>query len=69
MARAIEKPRPELWPMSLARWGLNLSVFVPGITDFFLAQIRDAISSKTSLKPQAPPPAADPKTTDNSQQN
>ena len=48
MVRIIEKPRPELWPMPLARWALNLTTFMPGITDYFMAKIRDDIAGKTN---------------------
>ncbi|MBV8781193.1 MAG: SDR family NAD(P)-dependent oxidoreductase [Phycisphaerae bacterium] len=36
MAEAIRRPRPELWPMGLSRWGLGLSALVPRLTDYFV---------------------------------
>ena len=36
MIDAIRRPRPELWPMGIARWGLGVSALVPGLTDFFV---------------------------------
>jgi short-subunit dehydrogenase len=33
MARAIERPRGEVWPMRPSRWVLSLQTLIPGITD------------------------------------
>jgi 3-oxoacyl-[acyl-carrier protein] reductase len=40
MMRAIEKPRPELWPMRPARWALSFSTLFPGLTDRVMAKYR-----------------------------
>lgn len=37
MVRGIEKPRPEVWPFRIARWGLGLSTLFPRLTDRALA--------------------------------
>lgn len=65
MARAIEKPRPELWPMPIARWGLNLTTFFPAITDYFLGKVRDSIAGKaaspdSNKSDSSAPPTASP---------
>jgi NADP-dependent 3-hydroxy acid dehydrogenase YdfG len=55
MARAIVRPRPEVWPMGLSRIGLNLAVFVPGLTDFFLGRMRDEFADRAEKA--TPPPS------------
>lgn len=36
MVRAIEHPRPEVWPMPVARWGTTLATLVPALADRIL---------------------------------
>jgi hypothetical protein len=33
MTRAIERPRPEVWPYRLARWGVGVGALFPGVVD------------------------------------
>jgi NADP-dependent 3-hydroxy acid dehydrogenase YdfG len=33
MVRGIEKPRPEVWPFELSRYGVGLATLVPGFVD------------------------------------
>jgi short-subunit dehydrogenase len=40
MVRAIERPRPELWPFRAARWGLSMATLMPGLVDRVMARYR-----------------------------
>jgi len=40
MVAAIARPRPELWPMLPARYGLIASALVPGLTDRVMSRYR-----------------------------
>ena len=53
ISRIVEKPRPELWPMALAHWGLNFTVFIPGITDYFVGKIGNSIAGKNGSAPES----------------
>ncbi len=33
MLKAIEEPRPEVWPFAPSRWGLSAATLVPGLVD------------------------------------
>ena len=47
MIDAIRRPRPELWPMGISRWGLGLSALVPRLTDYFVLKFsRDLLNQK-----------------------
>ena len=41
MARAIERPRRELWPKPMSRLSLHIAAMVPGIVDKVMGRIRD----------------------------
>jgi short-subunit dehydrogenase len=41
MARAIERPRRELWPKPMSRLSLHVAAMVPGIVDKVMGRIRD----------------------------
>ncbi len=53
MVRAIEKPRPEVWPFSPARWAISVATLVPGLVDRGLRNYRtaEAPQSTNSVKP------------------
>jgi short-subunit dehydrogenase len=53
MARAIARPRPEVWPLSPARIGISLATLVPGIVDWTLRGYRKSIGD-----PKAQPSTA-----------
>jgi hypothetical protein len=38
MLRAIEFPRPEVWPFSPARLALSFGTLIPGIVDRIMAK-------------------------------
>jgi short-subunit dehydrogenase len=38
MVRGIERPRGEVWPHRLSRWGLGLATLMPGLADRALAR-------------------------------
>jgi short-subunit dehydrogenase len=40
MVRAIERPRPELWPMRPARWGVSIGTLMPSLVDRVMAKYR-----------------------------
>jgi short-subunit dehydrogenase len=40
IVRAIERPRPELWPMRPARWGLAFATLMPGVVDGIMGKYR-----------------------------
>ena len=40
MLRAIERPRPELWPMRPARWGVSIGTLMPSLVDRIMARYR-----------------------------
>jgi short-subunit dehydrogenase len=46
IVRAIAKPRPEVWPMKSARWGLSIGTLVPGMVDRALANYRRPVKSE-----------------------
>jgi NAD(P)-dependent dehydrogenase (short-subunit alcohol dehydrogenase family) len=48
MVETIELPRPELWPMPLARYALSLSTVFPGITDRIMAKYRGDIGRQNA---------------------
>ncbi len=37
---AIERPRPELWPMRLARWGVSIGTLTPSLVDRVMEKYR-----------------------------
>ena len=47
IAKAIERPRPEVWPMRPTRWALSLATFLPSVADRVLATRSDQIESTT----------------------
>jgi short-subunit dehydrogenase len=40
MTAAIEKPRPEVWPLRSARFGISIATLMPGLVDRALANYR-----------------------------
>ena len=40
IVRAIERPRPELWPMRPARWGVSIATLTPGLVDRIMGKYR-----------------------------
>ncbi len=45
MIKAIEKPRPEVWPLASARLGISIGTLVPGLVDRALRNYRKGIST------------------------
>jgi short-subunit dehydrogenase len=43
MAAAIAKPRPEVWPLRPARYGISIATMMPGLVDFALRGYRRSI--------------------------
>ena len=43
MTKAIEGPRPEVWPMRPTRWALSLATFFPSLADAVLGRRSDQI--------------------------
>lgn len=43
MVRAIQRPRPEVWPMRRVRWAVGLGTLTPSIADWILSRRRDQI--------------------------
>lgn len=43
MIKAIERPRPEVWPMRISRWGLSLATLMPGMVDWVMSKSRGRI--------------------------
>ena len=48
MLKAVEKPRPEVWPFRIARYGLSFSTLFPGATDRAMRKARDQIEAQNS---------------------
>ena len=46
MLKAVEKPRPEVWPLRIARYGLSFSTLFPGMTDRAMRKARDQIAAE-----------------------
>jgi NAD(P)-dependent dehydrogenase (short-subunit alcohol dehydrogenase family) len=46
MMRAIEKPKPELWPISSYRWMIGLGTLFPGVIDRVLLRRRAEIGGE-----------------------
>jgi hypothetical protein len=44
MAAAIINPKPEVWPLRPARWGLSIGTLVPGMVDRALRTYRRSIN-------------------------
>ena len=40
IVRGVRRPRPEVWPLRPARWGLSLATLFPGLVDRALANYR-----------------------------
>lgn len=45
MVRAIERPRPEVWPHRASRWGLAFATIAPGLVDRALNRYRRRIAA------------------------
>lgn len=45
MVRGIERPRPEVWPHRLSRWGLGIATLIPGLGDRVLARYRRRVAA------------------------
>jgi short-subunit dehydrogenase len=43
MARAIERPRRELWPKPMSRLSLHIAAMMPGVVDKVMGRIRDQL--------------------------
>src|SRR5439155_22990866 len=43
MAKAIMRPRPEVWPMRPVRWAVSLATFFPSLADAVLGKRSDQI--------------------------
>jgi short-subunit dehydrogenase len=43
MAAAIVRPRPEVWPLAVVRFGMSISTLLPGMTDRALSNYRRSI--------------------------
>ena len=43
MAKAIQRPRPEVWPMRPTRWALSLATLFPSLADAVLGKRSDKI--------------------------
>ncbi|MDB5327342.1 MAG: short-chain dehydrogenase/reductase [Phycisphaerales bacterium] len=50
MVRAIEKPRPEVWPMRPSRWAILFAVSFPGLSDRLLAKYRRRVEAANQGK-------------------
>jgi short-subunit dehydrogenase len=48
MIEAIERPRPEVWPMPLARFALSLATLMPGVVDKIMATYRGEMGEQRS---------------------
>ncbi|MDB5358344.1 MAG: oxidoreductase [Phycisphaerales bacterium] len=46
MLRAIERPRPEVWPAAASRWLLGLATLAPGLADRILSKRREQIGGE-----------------------
>jgi short-subunit dehydrogenase len=62
MITAMQKPRPEVWPMAISRLGLGIAALVPRLTDHFVAKFsRDLVEGNAGrsapLLQIAPEPA------------
>jgi NAD(P)-dependent dehydrogenase (short-subunit alcohol dehydrogenase family) len=55
IARIIVKPRRELWPKPLSRLALTIAMMIPGVTDFFIAGIRDELLRNNEMLPESTP--------------
>ncbi len=58
MARAIEKPRRELWTLPWSRLALTIAIAFPSLADFFMARIRDRMltdNGRSQPRPSAAP--------------
>ena len=40
MVRAIERPKPEVWPMRPARWGMSIGTLMPSLVDRIMSKYR-----------------------------
>jgi NADP-dependent 3-hydroxy acid dehydrogenase YdfG len=38
MVKAIEKPRPEVWPFAPSRWAVSVGTLIPGVVDRVMAK-------------------------------
>ena len=45
MVRAIERPRAEVWPHRMSRWGLGLATLAPGLADRALNRYRRRVAA------------------------
>ena len=50
MLKAVEKPRPEVWPLKIARYGLSFSTLFPGATDRVMRKARDQIERTNTAR-------------------
>jgi short-subunit dehydrogenase len=46
MVRAIEDPKPEVWPSRPSRWALSLATLLPGTTDRLLRKFRQKVETE-----------------------
>jgi short-subunit dehydrogenase len=52
IAAGIAHPRPEVWPMRLARWACSIGTLIPGIVDRFMEKFRAELERE--MASQAP---------------
>jgi short-subunit dehydrogenase len=50
MVRAIERPRAEVWPHRLSRWGLGFATLAPGLVDHALNRYRRRVAAVNKPK-------------------
>ena len=50
MAKAIQRPRAEVWPMRPTRWALSLATFFPSLADAVLGRRSDQIGDASGVK-------------------
>ena len=46
MVAAIERPRPEVWPHRMSRWGLGAATLAPGLVDKALDRYRRRVAAE-----------------------
>jgi len=46
MIAAIRRPRPEVWPLAIARYAIILGILMPRVTDRVMAQYRGKLDAQ-----------------------
>lgn len=54
MVKAIQRPRPEVWPMRPSRWGLAIASFMPRLADRFMTRSFREIAAHQARLSQNP---------------